>query len=266
MNYLTEIKLFNEWLETEQLPSNAIVLWYALMFTANRCGWRDEFAVSFSVLQSRTKLDRSTVWRMRKILADRGIISVEERGGNRSALYRLHSFERLFASQRTTLTATQSDTNPSEALQGATLSATVHRLNRDSSEKEKTSKKEKGRSAGEERKSCAKKREMPRLNHAQFLSMAWREPMTVWLEYKRSRRESYRSESGARKCLSLLRNLSGEDPAVAVAIIDRSIANNWAGLFPLQPAQPARGQHPGQIIHPATDERIRRLLEKLDRK
>ncbi len=27
MNYLTEIKLFNEWLETKQLPSNAIVLW-----------------------------------------------------------------------------------------------------------------------------------------------------------------------------------------------------------------------------------------------
>ena len=139
MNYLAEIKLFNEWLETEQLPPNAIVLWHALMFTANRCGWRDEFAVSFSVLQSRTKLDRSTVWRMRKVLADRGIISVEERGGNRSALYRLHSFERMFASQRTTLTATQYDTNPSEALQGAMLSATVHRLNRDSYEKEKTS-------------------------------------------------------------------------------------------------------------------------------
>lgn len=263
MNYLTEIKLFNEWLETEQLLSNAIVLWYALMFTANRCGWRNEFAVSFSVLQSRTKLDRSTVWRMRKVLVDRGIISVEERGGNRSALYRLHSFERLFASQRTTLTATQSDSNPSEALQGATLSATVHRLNRDSSEKEKEG------SAGEKRKSCAKKREMPRLNQAQFLltlDPAWREPMTVWLEYKRIRRESYRSESGARKCLSLLRNLSGGDPTVAAAIIDRSIANNWAGLFPLQPAQPARGQHPGQIIHPATDERTRRLLEKLDRR
>lgn len=110
---------------------------------------------------------------------------------------------------------------------------------------------------------------MLRLNQAQFLSTldpAWRESMTVWLEYKRIRRESYRSESGARKCLSLLRSLSGEDPAVAAAIIDRSIANNWAGLFPLQPAQPARGQHPGQIIHPATDERTRRLLEKLDRR
>ena len=239
------------------------------MFTANRCGWRDEFAVSFSVLQSRTKLDRSTVWRMRKVLSERGIISVEERGGNRSAFYRLHSFERLFASQRITLTATQLDTNPSDVLQGAMLSATVHRLNRDSSEKEKTSKKEKGSSGGEERKSCAKKREMPRLNRAQFLSTldpAWRDPMIVWLEYKRIRRESYRSESGARKCLSLLRNLSGGDPTVAAAIIDRSIANNWAGLFPLPSVQPARGQHPGQIIHPATDERTRRLLEKLDRK
>ena len=110
---------------------------------------------------------------------------------------------------------------------------------------------------------------MPRLNQMQFLSAldpVWREPMTVWLKYKRSRRESYRSESGARKCLLLLRNLSGEDPTVAAAIIDRSIANNWAGLFPLPPTQPARGQYPGQIIHPATDERTRRLLEKLDRK
>lgn len=275
MNYLTEIKLFNEWLETEQLPSNAIVLWYALIFTANRCGWREEFAVSFSVLQSRTKLDRSTVWRMRKILAERGIISVAEQGGNRSALYRLHSFERMFASQRSTVSAMQSGTNPFDALQGATLSATVHRLNRNSSEKEKTSKKEKGGSAGEERKSCAKKREMPRLNQAQFLSTldeGWREPMSVWLEYKRTRRESYRSEMGAKKCFALLRDLSAGDPSAALAIIDRSIANNWAGLFPLRDAQPShaaragRGQHPGQIIQPSSDERTQRLLEKFGRK
>lgn len=29
--------------------------------------------------------------------------------------------------------------------------------------------------------------------------------MSIWLEYKRSRREGYRSEMGARKCLALLR-------------------------------------------------------------
>lgn len=61
MNYLAEIRHFYDWLETESLPSNAIVLWHALMFTANRCGWREEFSVPFSVLENRTKLDKSTI-------------------------------------------------------------------------------------------------------------------------------------------------------------------------------------------------------------
>ena len=95
---------------------------------------------------------------------------------------------------------------------------------------------------------------------------SWRSVMRTWLEYKRSRRERYKSEISARKCLTQLQHLSNNDIQTARQIIDRSIANNWAGLFPLQPVQPARGQHPGQIIHPATDERTRRLLEKLDRK
>ena len=72
MNYLAEIRHFYDWLETESLPSNAIVLWHALMFTANRCGWREEFSVPFSVLENRTKLDKSTICRMRRILVERG--------------------------------------------------------------------------------------------------------------------------------------------------------------------------------------------------
>lgn len=116
---------------------------------------------------------------------------------------------------------------------------------------------------------------MPRLNQAQFLSTldaGWREPMSVWLEYKRTRRESYRSEMGAKKCFALLRDLSADDPSTAMAIIDRSIANNWAGLFPLRDAQPShaaragREQHPGQILQPANEERTRSLLEKFGRK
>lgn len=92
--------------------------------------------------------------------------------------------------------------------------------------------------------------------------------MSIWLEYKRSRREGYRSEMGARKCLALLRNLSGDDPAVAAAVIDRSIANNWAGLFPLQPGDTSastKTRNTGDVLHPATEEHSRRLLEKFDR-
>lgn len=157
-----------------------------------------------------------------------------------------------------------------EASQSATPTATVSIQDRFIPEKEKTSKKEKAPCRPEERKGCAEKREPVRQNLSQFLTSldeAWRAPMSVWLEYKRSRREGYRSEMGARKCLTLLRDLSGDDPAVAAAVIDRSIANNWAGLFPLRPGDtsaPVQTRNSGDVLHPATEEHARRLLEKFD--
>ena len=68
----------------------------------------------------------------------------------------------------------------------------------------------------------------------------------------------------------MLRNLSGNNSETAVAIIDQSMANNWAGLFELkrqaytprgQP-QPSTGQHIGQIKQPETEEHKNRILEK----
>lgn len=125
-----------------------------------------------------------------------------------------------------------------------------------------------------ERKSCAKKkakREAPQLD-TEFILQAieppWREMMRTWLEYKRLRKESYKSEIGIRKCLTMLRNLSGGNPQTATAIIDQSIANNWAGLFELKRSaytprgQPATGQHIGQIKQPETEEQKNRILEK----
>lgn len=110
-----------------------------------------------------------------------------------------------------------------------------------------------------------------RQNLSQFLASldeVWRAPMSIWLMYKRSRREGYRSEMGACKCLALLRDLSGDDPAVAAAVIDRSIANNWVGLFPLRLGDTSAStkiRNSGNVLHPATEEHARRLLEKFDR-
>lgn len=230
MNYISEINLFNNWLETADLPSNAIVVWYALMFAANRCGWKEEFSVPFSVLECRTKLNKSTICRMRRALAERGLISFREQGGRRSALYRMHSFESHKALQNATLTAPQT----SVALHGATLGAATHKPNRT----------------------------MKEINPVLLtIEEPWREVMRTWLEYKRSRGEGYSSENGIRKCLTMLRTLASDDPKTAAAIIDRSVANNWAGLFALQ-KPPAQGQHIGQIKLPKSAERERRLLEK----
>ena len=50
MNYLTEIRLFYEWLETHHLAPSSITLWHALMYTANRSGWAEQIAIPISLL------------------------------------------------------------------------------------------------------------------------------------------------------------------------------------------------------------------------
>lgn len=58
--------------------------------------------------------------------------------------------------------------------------------------------------------------------------------MEEWLEYKKKRKESYKTEASIRKCYHNLVKLSDNNPAIAQMIVDRSIANNWAGLFELK--------------------------------
>ena len=67
-----------------------------------------------------------------------------------------------------------------------------------------------------------------------FVSSEYMEAFQEWLDYKKARKETYKTQMGVKKCYSLLLNLSRNNPAVAKQIIDQSIANNWAGLFELK--------------------------------
>lgn len=58
--------------------------------------------------------------------------------------------------------------------------------------------------------------------------------ISQWLEYKSARRESYKTEQSIRAFAKKLKELSGDEVGVAQQIIDQSIANNWAGIFPLK--------------------------------
>lgn len=111
----------------------------------------------------------------------------------------------------------------------------------------------------------------------------WQGLLRQWMEYKIQRRERYKTELGARKCLTLLQNLSSGDARVAQMIIDQSIASNYAGLFPLKRGYgqiptphgaipggsaaarteaPQYGQRIGQITQPEDEQKRRRLLER----
>ena len=59
----------------------------------------------------------------------------------------------------------------------------------------------------------------------------------LWLEYKKERKQSYKSKKSLQAIYKRLLNLSGNNPDVAMAIVEQSMANNWAGLFALKDDQ-----------------------------
>lgn len=105
------------------------------------------------------------------------------------------------------------------------------------------------------------------------LDTPWQELMRQWLDYKSARRQTYKTEIGAVKCLAQLQNLSGNNVRAAQAIIDRSMANNWSGIFALQPSNgsrgqpdfntPQHGQRIGQIMQTEDEAKRQRMIERL---
>ena len=52
-----------------------------------------------------------------------------------------------------------------------------------------------------------------------------------WLEYKKDRRETYKSETSKELALKKLVKFSGNDPLAARKIIEEAMSNNYAGFF-----------------------------------
>ena len=279
MNYLTEIRLFYEWLETHHLAPSSITLWHALMYTANRSGWADQVAIPISILESRTQMTRSTIYRSREQLIERGLIGVEVRGSSFSAIYKMFSLENMLVSQYVSQNVSQNETQSgtqiemqrsedgSSVSQNETQNGNIYRVNRDNNIISNSS----TDSNKSNRENSPKEKKFSIDKWAKAQESPWRELMLIWLEYKRTRKESYRSEMGAKKCLTLLRNLSAGNAEVAQRIIDQSIANNWAGLFALREEQ-ARGHPPngrqygqriGQIIQSDDEAKRQRYIERL---
>lgn len=67
-----------------------------------------------------------------------------------------------------------------------------------------------------------------------FVSPEYHKAFTEWLQYKKDRKETYKTQQSLQKCYTKLINLSGNNPSVAQEIVDQSIANNYAGLFELK--------------------------------
>lgn len=61
-----------------------------------------------------------------------------------------------------------------------------------------------------------------------------RPQMQKWIDYKKSRGEKYKTEQSLMVCAKKLHELSGGNALNADAIVEQSMASNYAGLFPLK--------------------------------
>lgn len=61
-----------------------------------------------------------------------------------------------------------------------------------------------------------------------------REQITKWIDYKKARKESYKTEQSLMSFAKKLFTLSGGNQNIADQIIEQSMANNWAGIFELK--------------------------------
>jgi hypothetical protein len=71
----------------------------------------------------------------------------------------------------------------------------------------------------------------------------WQAIFSEWLDYKRERKESYKSARSVVLALRHLQELSSNDTEVARQIIEQSMANNYAGLFELKSQKNGNGKN-----------------------
>ncbi|GHT09062.1 hypothetical protein FACS189426_06320 [Bacteroidia bacterium] len=67
-----------------------------------------------------------------------------------------------------------------------------------------------------------------------FVEIEFEKCFFDWIEYKKQRNQSYKSQKSLQACFKKLKELSGCDFETAEKIVEQSMANNWAGLFELK--------------------------------
>lgn len=80
MNYLAQIRAFNDLILVYRLFTGQIALWYALMSVNNRCAWKPSFTVANLTLELMTGLTRRSIYNARGKLKELGLITFESNG------------------------------------------------------------------------------------------------------------------------------------------------------------------------------------------
>lgn len=106
------------------------------------------------------------------------------------------------------------------------------------------------------------------LEFLESVDFEFRKIVSDWLAYKRERKESYKSSRSMQAFLAKLKNLSQNNPTIAQEIIQQSMANNWAGIFPLKTETNENrrtANNAGQSARPSTEDLLRAVANGIAR-
>lgn len=68
-----------------------------------------------------------------------------------------------------------------------------------------------------------------------FIEIDYKDTFENWIEYKKEKKQEYKTQKSLLAAYQNLKILSEYDPTKAKQIVFNSIANNWAGLFKIKP-------------------------------
>lgn len=194
-------------------------LFYELVAICNGEDWRDVFDCSNIELCFALNVNERTLVKARESLINAGLIYYKS--GKSRRVVSSYSFVREF---KTTVITTVNNTvdntpnGPTDKRGDKTTNSTTN-----STDYNKLKQK-------------PNRNILSKVSHGDFdfISDEFLEAFSLWLEYKKDRRENYKSEKSLKACYNKLVKLSKGNPAVASQIVDESIANNWAGFFELK--------------------------------
>ncbi|RBW68857.1 hypothetical protein [Bacillus taeanensis] len=98
MDYLTQLKKFYDWMETNPLPPSvpAVVLWHALMYLVVKNGGAPEFSVGTHFLMGKTGECELMIRRARQELKNLGFIDFIIQPGNQADIYYMRDLAEVF--------------------------------------------------------------------------------------------------------------------------------------------------------------------------
>ena len=212
MNYIELVNKFWTSHDEHQYTATEIALYFYLLRVFNTCMWKDTIKRNNRRVEVDLGISFYMLKNARNRLMQSGVISFKSQNGNANVSYSLEP----------TLQMVNEVTNE------VTNEVEPRSLTRSLPTKDKPKPKDKPKQLHTNVCNNSTERLLT------FVDEDWKELLTIWLDFKKSKGQTYKNENSVKILFNKLKRESDNDLEIAALMIEQSIANNWAGIFKIK--------------------------------